>query len=290
MHGDPPVPEGDSILHLARTLHDALAGRNVSRFESNLPALTRVDVDRPLSGRTVESAVARGKHLLITFSGDLILHTHLRMHGAWHLYRPNEPWRRPVRDMRVVIEAGSAVAVGFNLPVAEFLTARSLARHDRLRALGPDLADPAFDSAEAVRRMRERGHLSAGATSIGDLLLDQRVIAGIGNVLKSEILFVAGIYPFRATGDLSDARLQQLIEVARRLMRMNTAPLQMAFGRRTRNSLDPRARLWVYGRAGKPCRRCGAAIESRKTGLDARITYWCPGCQPESSATSALSP
>src|SRR5215203_1769946 len=128
------MPEGDTIFRAARTLHKALAGQVIARFESMYPALTRIDHDRPLAGRTVESVAARGKHLLMHFSGDLILHTHMRMHGSWHIYKPGERWRAPARDMRVLVATAAYVAVGFNVPVAEFLTARELETHPSLSA------------------------------------------------------------------------------------------------------------------------------------------------------------
>src|SRR5438876_11770639 len=143
------MPEGDTIFRVAQTLHRALAGHLVTRFESVLPALNRVDHDHPISGRTIESVASRGKHLLMAFSGDLVLHTHMRMNGSWHLYRPGERWRRPARDMRVLVAAADIVAVGFNVPVAELLTARDLQRHRQLAALGPDLLDASFDPVEA---------------------------------------------------------------------------------------------------------------------------------------------
>lgn len=272
------MPEGDTIHLLARMLARALVGQRVVRFTSALPALNRIDEDHPLAGRTIDAVTARGKHLLIAFSGGLVLHTHLRMNGSWHLYRPGARWRRPQRDMRVAIETPSAVAVGFNLPVAEFLTARTLARHRTLAALGPDLLDPTFDAGEARRRMREHAH-----EAIGDVLLDQRVVSGIGNVFKSEILFLAGVDPFASAGTLDDGKLTELIDIARRQLRVNVDDRRLAvsaaIGRRTTGSLNPHEKLWVYGRGGKPCRRCGTPIEATKTGVDARLTYWCPRCQ-----------
>jgi endonuclease-8 len=272
------MPEGDTIFRTARTLQRALAGRTVTRFESVYPALARVDHDRPLAGRTVESVTSRGKHLLIAFSGDLWLHTHMRMHGSWHVYRPGERWQRPRHEMRILLETAEYVAVGFTVPVAEFLTSTTLARHEILSTLGPDLAASEFDRDEVIRRIHGRG-----AEPIQELLLNQRVVAGIGNVLKSEILFVAGIDPFASSDQLLDGTLERLLAVARRLMAMNTAgrdaALSPVLGRRTTGRLDPRIRLWVYGRGGKPCLTCGTAIESRGAGIDARLTYWCPRCQ-----------
>ncbi len=272
------MPEGDTIFNTARTLNRALAGRLVTRFESVFPKLTRVHDDHPITGRSVESVTSLGKHVLMTFSGDLTLRTHMRMSGSWHIYRIGERWRQPARNMRIVVSTDTFVAVAFNVPVAEFLTARDLARHAVLRALGPDLAGTEFDRDEVMRRIRMRGR-----DAIGDVLLDQRVVSGAGNVLKSEILFVSGIDPFTAAADLPDAALGRLLDVARKLLAMNTSnpgtSLNRARGRHTTGSLDQDAKLFVYGRGGKPCRRCGTAIAAKKTGVDARLTYWCPSCQ-----------
>jgi endonuclease-8 len=271
------MPEGDTIARAARTLHRALAGGIVTRFESVYPALARVDSDDPIAGRTVDSVGSRGKHLLMTFSGPLVLHTHMRMNGSWHIYRPSEPWQRPARDMRVLVSTAAYVAVGFNVPVAEFLAPRDLVRHEQLAALGPDLADAAFDREEVLRRIRDRG-----TDPIEHVLLNQRVMSGIGNVLKSEILFVSGVDPVTPAGALSSDALQRLITVALRLMAMNVVQsegMRSTIGRRTTGSLNPDAKLWVYGRGGKPCRKCGSLIQSKKIGLDARVTYWCAKCQ-----------
>jgi endonuclease-8 len=272
------MPEGDTIFRAARTLHRALAGKAIVRFESAFPALNRIDHDHPLAGRTVESVSSRGKHLLMALSGDLVLRTHMRMNGSWHIYRPGERWRRPERDMRVLVAAADIIAVGFNIPVAEFLSRADLARHAQLARLGPDLAAEDFDREEALRRLRAL----AGAP-IADALLDQRAVAGIGNVLKSEVLFVSGVDPFAAVRQLSDETMARIVDEGRRLMKMNvlerTATLSAAVGRRTTGSLNPFEKLWVYGRGGRPCRKCGTPIQSRHTGTDARLTYWCPTCQ-----------
>lgn len=272
------MPEGDTIFRAAQTLHRVFAGKVVTQFESVFPHLNRVDDDRPLAGRTIASISSRGKHLLMAFSGDLILRTHMRMNGSWHVYPAGAPWRRPARDARIVIRTADAVAVGFNVPVAEFLTARQLERHPQLRRLGSDLLADAFDARSVAALMRGR------RTPIADVLLDQKVLAGIGNVFKSEILFLAGVNPFVAASDLDDERLQAIVGIAREQLRANVLPqsrtLSPAFGRRTTRSLDPNEKLWVYGRGGKPCRRCGTTIQSRASGLDARLTFWCPICQP----------
>ena len=282
------MPEGDTIYRAARTLHRVLAGKTVTRFESVFPAVTRVADDHPIIGRAIESVESRGKHILMVFSESLVLHTHMRMNGSWHIYPAGARWQRPARDMRVLVGTADAVAVGFNVPIVELLTPRQLAQHVQLRALGPDLLADAdasrggetFDRAEVIRRLRTHDR-----DAIGDALLNQRIVAGIGNVLKSEILFVAGIDPFTPVGRLTDADVDRIVDVARELLAanvMNRAQTRHpGTGRRTTQSMDPDAKLWVYSRGGKACRRCGATIRSKKTGLDARLTYWCPACQGE---------
>ncbi|HUP44508.1 MAG TPA: DNA-formamidopyrimidine glycosylase family protein [Thermoanaerobaculia bacterium] len=254
------MPEGDTIYRAARTLHEALAGQTVTRFETVLPRLARIDDQTPIAGRIVERVSAAGKHILIDFSGGLHLRTHMRMSGSWHIYRAGERWKRPRRDMRLVIAAGKYVAVGFNIPVAEFLDGRALRRQDDLRRLGPDVLTPRFDRDEALRRIDAHAE-----SEIGNLLLNQRVIAGIGNIFKSESLFLAGIDPFAKVAGIADSDLRRLIAIAVKLLRLSAA--------------DRRHDFWVYGRGGKPCRRCGTPIAYRKQGTDVRATYWCPKCQ-----------
>jgi endonuclease-8 len=206
----------------------------------------------------------------------------MRMNGSWHGYPPGAPWKRPARDMRVLVATAEFVAVGFNVPVAELLTARELQRHDGLRELGPDLLDETFDAEAAVARARAQGRLP-----VADVLLNQRVVAGAGNVFKSECLFIAGVYPFTPVSAVSDEELARIVGIARDMLRANTRKgpgLAPARGRRTRNSLDRGGALWVYGRGGKPCRKCGTPIQAQKTGIDARLTYWCPRCQPMPTA------
>jgi endonuclease-8 len=272
------MPEGDTIFRAAQTLHKFMAGHVVTRFESVYPALTRIADDHPIVGRTIESISARGKHLLIAFSGGLVLRTHLRMNGSWHIYPSGARWQRPARDMRVLVGTADACAVGFNIPVAELLSDRELERHAQLQALGPDLLGETFDRTEALGRMRARA-----GDPIAEVLLNQRVLAGIGNVFKSEILFLAGLDPFTPVSALSDAVLERIVDISREQLTANvmsrSQTLSRATGRRTTRSLDPKEKLWVYSRGGKPCRKCGALVQSKKTGLDARLTYWCPSCQ-----------
>ena len=288
------MPEGDTIFRAARTLHRALAGQAVVRFESVLPSLTRVHDDTPITGRVVEQVSAAGKHVLMHFSAlrqapgapstsrgnDLVLRTHMRMNGSWHIYRPAERWRKARRDMRIVIATAQFEAVGFNIPVAEFLTPGEMARQPDLRLMGPDLLGEAFDAADAVRRFRARG-----TAEIADALLNQRVVAGAGNVYKSEVLFLTGVNPFTTVARLSDESLHAILSTARIHLRANvidpTAAIVTYRGyRRTTRRADPGERLYVYGRARKPCRKCGTPIEVKAQGRDARLTYWCPRCQP----------
>lgn len=273
------MPEGDTIFRTARTLHRALGGKTVTRFATRYAQLARVDDDAPLEGRTVVGVEARGKHCLMRFSGELTLRTHLRMNGSWHVYRPGEVWQCAGSRMRVLVEVPDFVAIAFDVPVAEFETPGSLARGP-VAALGPDLLAADFDVGEAFRRLRARA-----TRSIGEALLDQRAVAGIGNVFKSEILFIAGVHPETPVGRLADGTLGGLLEIARRLLRANVHDAAtgeiVTYGglRRTTGRSDPSERLWVYGRAGKPCRRCAAAIACFRQGEDARVTFVCRRCQ-----------
>jgi endonuclease-8 len=252
------MPEGDTILRTAHTLERALGGKRVVAFESVYPQLDS-RLEAPLVGQTVERVYAAGKHLLIDFSGGQTLRTHMRMNGSWHIYRRGEKWQRPHRDMRIVLATDDYEAVAFRVPEAEIV--KSVARHDRLRALGPDILGDDFDLAEARKRLRARPE-----EEIGNVLLNQRVIAGIGNIYKSESLFLAGVLPFRRVNELTDDQLDAIAGSARTLMRASVAA-------------TTRVRRWVYERPGQLCRRCRTPIEFRKQGLDARGTYWCPNCQ-----------
>ena len=275
------MPEGDTIYRSARTLHRALAGATVTGFETAYAPLASTHDNTPVTGRVIEKVESRGKWLLIYFSGDLILVTHMRMSGSWHIYRRGEHWQRGRAHMRVVIQTEKFEAVAFDVPVAQFHTAQSLAGHPSIPQLGPDLTGADFAHADARAKLRaETGE------EIGNALLDQRVIAGIGNVFKSEVCFVCGIHPFRRVESLSDAEVDALLDASHRLMQANVrehSPGGIATytgPRRTTRANDPAARLWVYRRQGKECRRCGATILMRRQGRGARSTYWCPDCQP----------
>src|SRR4029079_8763444 len=244
-----------------------------------LPALNRINEDAPIAGRTIEQVKAAGKHLLIHFSGNLVLRTHMRMNGSWHIYRLRERWQRPRRDMRIVLSTADFEAVGFAIPVAEFISETRLSKHADLRKLGPDVLSETFDAEKVIENLRSRS-----TVEIAEALLNQRVLAGLGNVYKSEVLFMCGVNPVAPGDHLRDARLASIVETARRTLNMNVAEgleLMTTYGgmRRTTHRSAPSERLWVYGRARLPCRRCGASIQVRKQGIGARLTYWCDQCQ-----------
>ena len=265
------MPEGDTIFRTAAVLRRALVGGVLRRaYAQPGPGLSRVPDLSVLIGSTVEAVQSRGKHLLIGFSDGRWLRTHMRMKGSWHRYRPGEPWRLPARRAVCVLETDAAVAVCFDAPVVELLTDAALARHDTLRALGPDLLDAEPDVGDAVRRLRDRD-----SVPIGEALLDQRALAGIGNAVKSEALFMERLDPWAPVRCFSDDELQKVVGRASDLLAANTGG-----GRRvTTRRGTPGDSLWVYRRTGHPCRRCGALIRTRRQGSQARTTYWCPSCQ-----------
>jgi endonuclease-8 len=278
------MPEGDTIFRAARALNTALAGRVVTGFETGLAKLARVNDDTPLVGRGVERVESRGKWCLMYFSGDLILVTHMLMSGSWHLYRVGERWRMPKSSMRVVVRTEEWEAVAFNVPVAEFHTARSLERNSQVPKLGPDVLAGEFTVQMGVARLEAyaREHPEA---EVGVVLLNQRVIAGLGNVYKSEVAFAAGVNPWRAMRTVTRTEMEKMVEFSLRYMRANVIDgkgdgiVTYAGNRRTTRSMSKEERLWVYGRQGQECRRCGAVVMMRKQGEQARSTYWCAECQ-----------
>jgi endonuclease-8 len=276
------MPEGDTIFRTARTLGRALAGKPVTAFRSAYPNLTRVHDDTPLTGQLVDRVESRGKWLLIHFSGGATLATHMLMSGSWHIYRHGERWQRPRQHMRIAIENSDYIAVGFTVPVAEMHTAETLARHAKIPASASDVLDQKFDIGNVTRRI-----LARADEEIADVLLNQSVLAGVGNEFKSEICFVTGIHPFCKVSALSAAQIEAVIAAAQKLVAANvledSGDTMVTYGglhRRTTNASDPAARVWVYGRGGEPCRRCAEPVRRRIQGLNARVTFWCPRCQP----------
>jgi len=209
-------------------------------------------------GRTVEGVEAKAKHLLIRFSGGVTLHTHMQMEGAWHVYSAGDRWRKPGWQARVVLEAGDRVAVCFNAPTVELLTERDEAAHASIANLGPDVLKPPVDLDEVRRRAATR----PTASTIGELLLDQGVVSGIGNIYRCEALFLCRTHP---KTPWPQADLDELVRTASRIMSAQLAP-------------GTRYQPWVYGRAR--CRRCGTAIQTETYGAFPRRAHWCPKCQP----------
>jgi endonuclease-8 len=276
------MPEGDTIFRTARSLGRALVGKPVTVFRSTYPLLTRFNDDTPISGQLIDQIEARGKWLLIRFSGGGILVTHLLMNGSWHIYRHGERWQQPRFNMRIVIENSDFIAVGFRVPVAEMHTAQSLIRDRRIPNPEIDILSPTFNSAEAVQRIQAHAR-----EEIADVLLHQEVLAGVGNEFKSEICFVTGVNPFCPVSALTQDQVNFLVATSRKLVRANiledSGDTMMTYsgrGRRTTHHSDPNARVWVYGRNAEPCRKCGDPIRRRIQGPDARVTFWCQRCQP----------
>ena len=212
-----------------------------------------------LVGQTVQAVEAKAKHLLIRFESGLTLHTHMRMEGAWHVYRAGERWRKPDWQARVVLEAGDRVAVCFNAPVVELLTERDEQEHPSLAGLGPDVLKPSLDVDEVRRRAATRGR----DVAVGELLLDQQVVSGIGNIYRCEVLFLCRTNPWTPW---PDAPLDDLVSTAARIMGEQTQPGSVY------DAL-------VYGRTRRPCRRCRTPIAAKRMGEQARTVYWCPSCQ-----------
>ncbi len=272
------MPEGDTLFRTAAGLRPHLVGRTVMAARANGPGPVP-QVDR-LVGQGITAVEALGKNLLIRFDNGLELRTHLRMNGSWHRYRPGERWRRPAARARLVLEVPGAVAVCFDAPVVELFEQRVEALHPSLGRLGPDLLAAGFDADEAVRRLRSP---SRADLVMADALLDQRALAGIGNVYKNELLWIERVSPFATVAEVDDEALGRLVAGARRLLLANVDPAGGAGGTERVTTAGDRGApgpLYVYGRTGRPCRRCRARIESAISGVDIRrLTYWCPACQ-----------
>jgi endonuclease-8 len=275
------MPEGDTIFRTARSLSRTLTGKPITAFRSTYPLLTRFNDGTPLLGQTVVNVESRGKWLLMHFSGGATLATHMLMSGSWHIYRHGQRWQQPPANMRIILENAEFVAVGFKVPIAEMHSAQSLARHKKIPRLDCDVLHPAFDAEAVFQRLMARGK-----EAIADALLDQRVLAGVGNVFKSEICFVTGIHPFAPVAALTQEQLRTAVATAQRLIAANVledSPDRIVtyrgLDRRTTHDSSPGANLWVYGRQGQPCRRCGEPVLRQLQGANARVTFWCPRCQ-----------
>ncbi|MFG3226797.1 DNA-formamidopyrimidine glycosylase family protein [Kitasatospora sp. NPDC048194] len=269
------MPEGDSVYRVAARLHEALAGQLLTAAELRVPA----HATAALAGRRVLEVVPRGKHLLTRLEGGLTLHTHLRMDGRWEFYRTGERWSGgPAWQIRALLGTERGTAVGYRLPVVELL--RTVDEDRAVGHLGPDLLGPDWDPVEAVRRL-----LARPGRPLAEALLDQRNLAGIGNVYANELCFVAGLTPWTAVGELPHP--DRLVERAQQMLEAN----KLRSGHITTGDTRPGHRHWVYGRAGRPCPRCVTAVRTGRQGdppLD-RAVFWCPSCQrgPAPAVTSA---
>jgi endonuclease VIII len=254
------MPEGDVVWSTARRLHEALAGRALTRSDFRVPRLATAD----LTGDVVTETVARGKHLLTRTKSGRTVHTHLRMEGTWRV-RPAAEKVRDSHRIRLLLANENWQAIGYQLGVVELIRTSEEAKVTG--HLGPDLLGPDWDRDEAVRRLSAEPD-----RPIGEALLDQRNLAGIGNVYKAEVLFLRGLSPWQPTGDVAD--IGALADLAKRLLEAN----KERFGHITTGSMRRGEEHWVYGRQSRPCRRCGTPI--RSAGQQDRITFWCPSCQP----------
>ena len=257
------MPEGDTIRYAANRMRPVLEGRVPDEIVTPQRRHARDRWPERLAGRAVSAVDAHGKHLFLHFEGDLVLNSHLRMTGVWGTYERGRRWGRSPRRAWLVLRTASHEVVEFDGPVLELLT-ESRARFDRrLAALGPDVLADEFDADGFLHRLRGEDP----TRSIGDALLDQRTIAGVGNLWKAESFWEAGVSPWRTTGEVSDEEALAVVAAAR--------PRMLASATQGHQDRGPR----VYGRAGRPCPRCGARIRSRGQGDDNRRTFWCPRCQ-----------
>jgi endonuclease VIII len=280
------MPEGDTIYRAARTLRAALAGKPVTRVATTVPRVRALGPQR-LVGQTVRDVEPRGKHLLIWFDpSGLALHSHMRMTGSWHVYRPGQRWQKPAHLARVELEVPGAVAVCFTAPVVELLSARQVAEHREIGRLGPDALAEVTDLAEARRRLDARA-----GEEVGVALLDQGVLAGVGNVYRVEVLWLHRVDPWTPVAEVPETVRDELLVTAERLLKANVAPGSSArittTDRRRAGSGD---RVSIYGKGGRPCPRCGTAIAVSRQGPQARLTWWCPGCQGPGRPLPTASP
>lgn len=260
------MPEGDTVWRICRRLHTVLAGKQLARSALRVPKLASTD----LSGVAVLNVTSRGKHQLFRFGNGQTLHTHLRMDGAWRTYRTGHRWNAgPEHEIRVVLSTSEIDVVGYRLPVVDLLP--TVEEDQVVGHLGPDLLGPDWDIEEALRRVRAQPD-----RSIGEALLDQRNLAGIGTFYRAEVLFLQGVNPRTPVGDL--ANLPRVLLRSRQLLQANKErPEQVTTG-----DLRHGRRAYVFERAGQPCRRCRTRIRTEEFGPagQERRSYWCPTCQP----------
>jgi endonuclease VIII len=258
------VPEGDTIHFAANRIRPILMGHVPDEIRTPHRRFARDRWPERLAGRAVRGVDAHGKHLLVRFEGGLAIHSHLRMSGAWRVLGTGEPnWPRSHRRAWLIIRRADTLVVQFDGPVLELMTEGRTRFDQRLAGLGPDIIGPNWDEARFLRRLRD----DDPTRPIGDALLDQRTIAGIGNLWKAEGCFLAGVDPWRRVGDVSDDEALAIVRACRPLMLQSS-----------RDGMQDRFRT-IYGTAGRPCPRCGTLVAQRAQGLDNRLTYWCPGCQ-----------
>lgn len=287
------MPEGDTIHRTATRLAGALVGRALTRFDAprglDRPGPARAAAPAPVPGTLVEAVEARGKYLVIRFGDGTALETHMKMTGSWHLYRPGERWRRPPSTVRVVVGTDEWDAVCFAAPHAVLHPPRSVADSGPDRPgpgpthLGPDLCrpEPALPEVEVAEILHRLGTLVPPGTRLDTALLDQRLFCGVGNVYKSEVLAAVGLNPATPLAAVDDDGRRRLVATAHRLLRAN-------IGRTDRVTVP--GGLAVYGRTGRPCRRCGAPVARALTGPHHRSTYWCPACQPAPEPATLVGP
>ncbi|TIH39348.1 DNA-formamidopyrimidine glycosylase family protein [Subtercola vilae] len=258
------MPEGDTVYRTAEHLNAVLAGRVLTGCDIRVPKFATVD----LTGETVHDVVSRGKHILMRV-GEFSIHSHLKMEGTWHIYQPETRWRKPAFKARAILRTAEHTAVGFELGLLEVLNRGD--EGDAVDYLGPDLLGPDWDAGEAARRLA-----SDPLREIDVALLDQRNLAGLGNVFVNELCFLRGVLPTRPVAEVP--RLDAVVQLAHRLITANRDRVE----RTTTGDTRPGKQVFVYNRAGQPCRRCGNRIQSGKLGANAlslRDTYWCPYCQ-----------
>ena len=275
------MPEGDTIHRAAVVLRRVLADQVVTGFAIVAPKVSAAARDEAIVGSTVSAVESNGKHLFIHFTtpNQVVLHTHMKMSGQWHVYRPGERWWQPKSEARVVISTANVVAVCFHPPICELMTAGELGLHPVVGALGPDIIRDEFEMEEALRRLRAKQD-----RDVATALLDQKVISGIGNAFKVDALFLAKTNPWALVHDLDDAKLKEIVEIARKLMLRNLK----GGTRRTRFSLDPSESVWVMERGGLPCHVCGTIVEQGwHPGEDVRKSWYCPKCQNVDRSTLA---